>query len=521
MRGASHLWSTVIIAMCLGLPIGTIEAQTRSCPSERTKIVGGDKARRQDWPGQAVIRLHAEQGQRSFYFCGGTAIDERWVLTAAHCMPDYTDRVTGTLYDDNGQKLDAKLEVVMGIADITTVKPENVFGVEKVIIHEAYRAAIDAARKRSSDELAEREIGGIAPKIGEDIALVRLNRPWTGPKALLSLSPQSDPASRAQVRSAGFGLTDDNGSLNRFSSSRGGEVHFAGAQSLLEVAIEAVDVATCKARYVRSHVGDGQLCAGSEQGGKDSCQGDSGGPLVAYDGDGCPYQVGIVSWGEGCAKAQAYGVYTRVSHYADWLQKQVGPLTGVTASTRGSAATAVTEQELTEGLRHLQNLVGSASGRVRIGIRGGNRVPLGKEVVFEASSTIEGRLVIIDVNAKGEVLVIFPNKFVASADVGRVTSGQPIAIPGPGSGFTEFRAVEPVGHSRLLALVVPQDFDIERFASIPAERGKGLVPVNEPASYFMRLIHQVEMALAQGRTGGDPADTTRWGYTVVDYEIVR
>ena len=49
------------------------------------------------------------------------------------------------------------------------------------------------------------------------------------------------------------------------------------------------------------------ICAGFENGGTDACQGDSGGPLVAIDANGDLSQIGIVSWGEGCAQAQKYG----------------------------------------------------------------------------------------------------------------------------------------------------------------------------------------------------------------------
>ena len=67
------------------------------------------------------------------------------------------------------------------------------------------------------------------------------------------------------------------------------------------------------------------VCAGETSGERDACNGDSGGPLFARDGDAVT-QIGIVSWGEGpmdegaaCGHANAYGVYTRVGNYKDWI----------------------------------------------------------------------------------------------------------------------------------------------------------------------------------------------------------
>ncbi|CAF1186569.1 unnamed protein product, partial [Adineta steineri] len=61
-----------------------------------------------------------------------------------------------------------------------------------------------------------------------------------------------------------------------------------------------------------------QFCAGLREGGKDSCQGDSGGPIFQWQG-GYWEQVGIVSYGNGCAEPNDPGVYVRLSYYYNWI----------------------------------------------------------------------------------------------------------------------------------------------------------------------------------------------------------
>jgi hypothetical protein len=63
----------------------------------------------------------------------------------------------------------------------------------------------------------------------------------------------------------------------------------------------------CRAQGLWELLNDDMLCA-SGDGERDSCNGDSGGPLLWEKEDGNDVQVGIVSWGVGCADDRYPGV---------------------------------------------------------------------------------------------------------------------------------------------------------------------------------------------------------------------
>ena len=147
-----------------------------------------------------------------------------------------------------------------------------------------------------------------------DIALIRLAQPFGARAQTVQLqSPRLDrvfssPGACSVV--TGWGRTQE------------------GAQTLPDqlqaVDLPVIDNATCASVYSAEEITAGQVCAGYEQGTMDSCQGDSGGPLVAPGGPTEWTQLGVVSWGAGCARPRAYGVYTRVSHYIDWILDRTG-----------------------------------------------------------------------------------------------------------------------------------------------------------------------------------------------------
>lgn len=79
------------------------------------------------------------------------------------------------------------------------------------------------------------------------------------------------------------------------------------------VTVPVITNAQCNTMY-GGMISAGMLCAGFPEGGRDACQMDSGGPLTFNN-----QLIGAVSWGGGCARPNAPGVYARVAHYRTWI----------------------------------------------------------------------------------------------------------------------------------------------------------------------------------------------------------
>src|ERR1700704_6476569 len=148
-------------------------SSSQECREAQTRIVGGKEARIKQWPGQATLRSTTQGGKSALYFCGATAISERWVVTAAHCVDDIASGLQKRFgfNDRAGQPLVGTIQVVIGLDDLDKVRDGHAYEVEKIIVREGYKEASAS---------------------GRDIALIHLKRSYAGPVARLSLQGDTD-----------------------------------------------------------------------------------------------------------------------------------------------------------------------------------------------------------------------------------------------------------------------------------------------------------------------------------------
>lgn len=232
------------------------------------RVVGGENAKPGQFPWQVV--LNDKMGA----YCGGSIVNEKWVVTAAHCI-----------------KPGVKITVVAGEHNTEEEEhTEQKRNVIRAIPHYNYNATIN--------------------KYNHDIALLELDKP-------LMLNSYVTPICIANREYTNIFLKFGSGYVSGW-----GKVFNKGRSSpiLQYLQVPLVDRASCL-RFTRFTISNFMFCAGFHQGGKDSCQGDSGGPHVT-EVEGISFLTGIISWGEECAVKGKYGVYTKVSHYVNWIKEK-------------------------------------------------------------------------------------------------------------------------------------------------------------------------------------------------------
>lgn len=258
-RGISSILAA-LTAMTLASG-GGAPASAAEGPSKEPTVVGGTPTDtdRSPW----TVYLADQRGRQ---FCGGAIAGANKIVTAAHCVA--------------GESPEA-VRAVAGRTD-TNTRDGTVTGIHDIWIHPDFHGSFQ----------------------GNDVAVLTLDRPLD--QSALPLASGADDASARPGRQAtiyGWGATGE----NNYAST-----------TLRQAKITTLDDQQCSAAYGGRFKPGAMICAGRVEGGVDSCEGDSGGPLVADN-----RLIGLVSFGDGCARPGKPGVYTRMSVHHDTLHEQL------------------------------------------------------------------------------------------------------------------------------------------------------------------------------------------------------
>ncbi|KAH8282434.1 hypothetical protein KR054_007739, partial [Drosophila jambulina] len=217
-------------------------------------IIGGEDESIENAPWQVSIQ-HLEN-----HICGGSIYSSRIILTAAHCLVEYSP-------DNLEVRLGSSYQSYFG----------SLVGVSVIRTHEKYDP-------HSFDN---------------DVGLLLLDDPLDfeedySIRAIKLAENIPPPGSKTFV--AGWGITE-----------------YGETEILQSLETHIVDLEKCKISYKDYLVTENMICTSNSDVG--SCQGDSGGALV-FNGK----QIGIVSWAEGCADAAFPTVYTSVPALRKWIE---------------------------------------------------------------------------------------------------------------------------------------------------------------------------------------------------------
>ncbi|KAM3671703.1 atrial natriuretic peptide-converting enzyme isoform 3-T3 [Ammospiza maritima maritima] len=234
------------------------------------RILGGRTSRPGRWPWQCSL-----QSEPSGHVCGCVLIANRWVLTVAHCF--------------EGRESAAVWKVVFGISNLD--HPSSFMQtrlVRTIILHPRYNRAV----------------------VDYDISIVELDEDinetsYVRPVCLPSKNQLVQPDTYCYITGWGH---------------MGNKMPF----KLQEGEVRIISLEQCQSYFDMKIITSRMLCAGYESGTVDSCMGDSGGPLVCEHTAGRWTLFGLTSWGSVCfSKVLGPGVYSNVSHFIEWIERQI------------------------------------------------------------------------------------------------------------------------------------------------------------------------------------------------------
>uniref|UniRef100_A0A673GC69 Peptidase S1 domain-containing protein n=1 Tax=Sinocyclocheilus rhinocerous TaxID=307959 RepID=A0A673GC69_9TELE len=232
-------------------------------PRKRAKIVGGTDAQAGSWPWQVSLQM-----ERYGHVCGASLVASRWLVSAAHCFQD-SDAIKAYM----------GMRVMNSVSNAAATRQ-----IRRIVLHSQYD-------QFTSDY---------------DIALLELSAPVFFNELVQPVcvpAPSHAFTFGTSCFVTGWGVLSEEDMLPIIAT------------------VSIISHNTCNKMYDDA-VTPRMLCAGNIPGGVDACQGDSGGPLVCLERGRRWFLAGIVSWGEGCARQNRPGVYTRVIKFTDWIHQQ-------------------------------------------------------------------------------------------------------------------------------------------------------------------------------------------------------
>ncbi|XP_054650458.1 prothrombin [Dunckerocampus dactyliophorus] len=254
------------------------------------RIVGGNDAQVASAPWQVMLYKRSPQE----LLCGASLISDQWILTAAHCIlypPWNKNFTTNDILVRLGKHNRAKFERNI----------EKIVAIDKIIVHPKYNWK---------------------ENLNRDIALLHMRRPIVFTDEIHPVCLPNKKVAKLLMNAGFKGRVTGWGNLKEIwgSSQR------ALPTVLQQIHLPIADQSTCKSS-TSIRITDNMFCAGykpedTERG--DACEGDSGGPFVMkHPAENRWYQIGIVSWGEGCDRDGKYGFFTHVFRMSRWMRKVI------------------------------------------------------------------------------------------------------------------------------------------------------------------------------------------------------
>ena len=289
----------MILTASLAIPAAAAGKEDTPQPDQKF-IIGGQNTSTQVHP--PVAALMDRTSLESFFdrddkflaqFCAGTLIAPNWILTSAHCVV----RFDPSLSEPTNIPVNPReIIVALNLTDLDA-NEGDLSDVERIVVHEDFDGRLDS------------------PTVSGDIALIKTATDFL---EQLTAPLRIAPGAGTPATIVGWGADGYNNNTDEATSFP------AVLQAAATTIISNEDCAAANAGAF--DINNTHICA--QEPGVDTCVADSGGPLLVAQsgvagGASNFVQVGITSFGIGCADPDFPGVYTRVSEYFDWIEKNL------------------------------------------------------------------------------------------------------------------------------------------------------------------------------------------------------